>query len=100
MSFATATNGGTTPPTVNADGETIGTTNNTLQNNRYKVEKKETELIFTVLKDYSNLPTGESRSDILVLQAKNLTLRIRLDQLDLSPDDWGDGGNIDSELGE
>lgn len=100
MSFATATNGDTTPPTVNADGETVGTTNNTLQNNRYKVEKKETELIFTVLKDYSNLPTGESRSDILVLQAKNLTLRIRLDQLDQSPDDWGDGGNIDSELGE
>lgn len=99
ISFATGANGSTAPPTV-VDGVTVGTTNNTLQNSRYKVEKTETELIFTVLKDYSSLPVGESRSDILVLQAKNLTLRIRLEQFDNSPDDWGDGGNIDSELGE
>lgn len=100
MSFATAVNGATTPPTANTGGETVGTTNSTLQNSRYKVEKTNTQLIFTVLKDYSSLPAGESREDVLVLQAKNLTLRIRLDQLDLSPDDWGNGGNQDTNFGE
>ncbi|MFV0325159.1 MAG: fimbrial protein [Bacteroides xylanisolvens] len=98
MNFATAVNGATTPSTVNAKGETVPTTSNTLQNSRYKVEKKETELIITALKDFKDLPAGESRSDILVLQAKNLTLRVNLNQLDISPDDWGDGGNIDSGL--
>ena len=100
MSFATAVNGATTPSTVNAGGETVGTTNNTLQNNRYKVEKTDTKLIFTVLKDFSNLPTGESRNDIFVLQANNLTLRIYLSQLDISSDDWGNGGNQDTNFGE
>lgn len=100
MSFATAENGATTPPTVNPGGETVGTTNNTLQNSRYKVEKTDTKLIFTVLKDFSNLPSGESRNDIFVLQAKNLTLRIHLSQLDISSDDWGNGGNQDTNFGE
>ena len=100
MSFATAENGVTTPPTVNPGGETVGTTNNTLQNSRYKVEKTNTKLIFTVLKDFSNLPSGESRNDIFVLQAKNLTLRIHLSQLDISSDDWGNGGNQDTNFGE
>lgn len=98
MSFATDANGATTPPTVDSNGATAPTTNSTLQNSRYKVEKRKTELIITVLRDFSDLPDKESRSDVLVLQAKNLTLRINLNQLDISPDDWGDGGNIDSDL--
>lgn len=69
-------------------------------NERYKVEKAGDgeSLIFTVLKDYD---AGESEVEVeLLLKAKGLTIHYKIIQKDESPDDWGNGGEQEAELGE
>lgn len=86
--------------------ETNGTTNttvaNTISNNRYKIEKAADgkSLIFTVLKAYKDMATGESRDETLVLKARDLEITYRITQEDKSPDDWGNGGDLNTDLGE
>ena len=86
---------------------TSGESLKTIANDRYKIEIKRTAanptealLSVTVLKDYSVLgDPPASRDEILVIKVKNLEVHINITQVDKSPDDWGSGGEIDSELG-
>lgn len=101
LSFKTTVNGATVPVTVATDGTVTPTANATLSNNRYKIEKSSDgkSLVFTVLKAYSNLQTGESREETMILKAKELEITYHITQKDTSPDDWGNGGDQDTELG-
>lgn len=101
MSFKTDANGVTSPVTVADDGKVTPTQEASLSNNRYKVEKSADglSLKFTALKAYSDLPTGESRNDTLILKANELEITYRITQVDKSPDDWGNGGENNSEVG-
>lgn len=100
MSFKTDANGATTPVTV-TDGKVTPTQEASLSNNRYKVEKSADglSLKFTALKAYSDLPTGESLDETLIVKANELEIMYRITQVDKSPDDWGNGGENNSEVG-
>lgn len=94
MSFADAHNGATTPALT-------PTTAETLENGRYRIVKTADRLTVTVLKSYDDVLTGdETRDDVLRIRVKNLTISINLAQLDQSPDDWGGGGEQDTDLGK
>lgn len=103
MYFKDVKNGVTTPQTWFTDKQGKdsigGTTGTTLSNSRYKVTKERNKILVQVLKKYSDLPVGESRSDILVIAAKNLRVYIYINQVDKSPDDWGNGGEDGSDVG-
>lgn len=103
MYFKDVKNGVTTPKTWFTDKQGKdsigGTTGTTLSNSRYKVTKERNKILVQVLKKYSDLPVGESRSDILVIAAKNLRVYIYINQVDKSPDDWGNGGEDGSDVG-
>lgn len=103
MYFKDVKNGKTTPQTWFTDKQGKdsigGTTGATLSNSRYKVTKERNKILVQVLKKYSDLPAGESRSDILVIAAKNLRVYIYINQVDKSPDDWGNGGEDGSDVG-
>ena len=90
MSFKDGTNG---PATLSGTGNTI------LSNNRYRVEKKDDALIFTALKAYNVLDTGESLTETFIIKAKELQITYTITQADSSPDDWGNGGGTNTDLG-
>lgn len=73
---------------------------NALYNNRYKVEKATDgkSLTFTVLKAYNDLAAGGSLDETLILKAKELKITYRITQVDKSPDDWGNGGDMNTDL--
>ena len=107
MYFKDANNGETTPKTWFKDksgNDSIdATAGATLQNSRYKVTKTDDKITVEVLKKYSDLlpaPSTESREDVLVLMVKNLRIYIHISQADKSPDDWGNGGDLNTDLGE
>lgn len=58
----------------------------------------------TALKGYRDnagimaAPPTEAYDEVLYIKIKNLTVRINLSQADQSPDDWGNGGDQDTEL--
>lgn len=107
MYFKDTDNGVTTPQTwfkdkLNTDSidATKGTT---LANSRYKVTKAADKITVEVLKAYSDLPPApstESRDDVLVLMVRNLRIYINITQEDKSLDDWGNGGDLDTDLGK
>lgn len=92
MSFATANNG---TPVLSADG-------NTLTNDRYRVEKTADgkSLTFTSLKTYNDVTSPQTLDETLYLKVRNLKITYRITQADSSPDDWGNGGDLDWEKGE
>ena len=107
MYFKDTNNGVTTPKTWFKDksgNDSIdATASATLQNSRYKVTKAADKVTVEVLKKYSDLPptpSTESREDVLVLMVKNLRIYINITQVDKSLDDWGNGGDLDTDLGE
>ena len=107
MYFKDTNNRETTPKTWFKDksgNDSIdATAGATLQNSRYKVTKTDDKITVEVLKKYSDLPPApstESRDDVLVLMVKNLRIYIRITQADKSPDDWGNGGDLNTDLGE
>ena len=107
MYFKDANNGVTIPKTWfkdKAGNDSIDATAGiTLQNSRYKVTKAADKITVEVLKAYSDLPptpSTESREDVLVLMVKNLRIYINITQVDKSLDDWGNGGDLDTDLGE
>ena len=107
MYFKDTNNGVTTPKTWFKDksgNDSIdATTAGTLQNSRYKVTKAANKITVEVLKKYRDLPPApstESREDVLVLMVKNLRIYINITQVDKSLDDWGNGGDLDTDLGE
>ena len=107
MYFKDNNNGATTPQTWFKDksgNDSIdATAGATLQNSRYKVTKAADKITVEVLKKYSDLPPApstESRDDVLVLMVKNLRIYIHITQADKSPDDWGNGGDLNTDLGE
>lgn len=75
------------------NGATAATTGNTMQNNRFKVEKAASKLTFTALRAYGDgLAAGESYNDTLIVKAQRLELKIAINQLNSQLDDWIDGG--------
>lgn len=107
MYFKDTNNGVTTPKTWFKDksgNDSIdATAGATLQNSRYKVTKTADKITVEVLKKYSDLPSApstESREDVLVLMVKNLRIYIHITQVDKSLDDWGNGGDLNTDLGE
>lgn len=107
MYFKDTNNGVTTPKTWFKDksgNDSIdATTAGTLQNSRYKVTKAANKITVEVLKKYRDLPPApstESREDVLVLMVKNLRIYINITQVDKSLDDWGNGGDLNTDLGE
>lgn len=104
MYFEDTQNGITTPQTWFKDKQNqdsiVATTGNTLQNSRYKVTKAANKITVKVLKKYGDLPAGESREDVLILKVKNLRVYIYIKQTDTSQDDWGNGGDLDTDIGE
>lgn len=44
-------------------------------------------------------PPTEAYDDVLYIKIKNLKVGINLSQADRSPDDWGSGGDLDTEVG-
>lgn len=104
LSFGFDNNGVTVPVKI-VNGAMTGV----IENDRYKVEVKLTSevpntkatLSVTVKHDYSDAPvTPASRNEKLVIKVKNLNVNINITQLDISPDDWGNGGNQDTNFGE
>lgn len=92
MSFATGHNG---TATTSADGHTLA-------NDRYQVKKAAdgTSLTFTSLKNYGNVTAPETTNETLFLKVRNMNITYRITQTDSSPDDWGNGGDLESDLGE
>lgn len=102
MCFGSTANGVTDPVTVDAaTGKVTPTQASVLKNARYQVEKAADgkSLTFTVLKAYNALATGENRNETLILKAKELQITYNITQADSSPDDWGNGGNLDGGVG-
>lgn len=87
MSFDTANNG---TPVLSADG-------NTLSNDRYRVEKAADgkSLTFTSLKIYNDVTSPQTLDETLYLKVRNLKITYRITQADSSPDDWGNGGDLE-----
>lgn len=107
MYFKDTNNGVTTPKTWFKDklnNDSIDAAKGTtLANSRYKVTKAADKITVEVLKAYSDLPPAsstESRDDVLVLMVRNLRIYINITQEDKSLDDWGNGGDLDTDLGE
>lgn len=92
LSFKTETNG---TATLAADGFTI-------ENSRYRVAKSVDgkSLVFTALKAYDDLPTGQSRDETLLIKVRELNITYIISQIPHSSDDWGNGGDLDTDLGE
>lgn len=92
MSFETETNG----TAVTANGGYI------ISNDRYKVEKANDgkSLVFTVLKAYADLTGGESRQEVLKVKARELNIVYNITQVDKASEDWGNGGDLPTELGK
>lgn len=91
MSFATENNGASV---LSSDG-------NTLVNSRYRVEKAfdGKSLTFTALKAYDDVASSETPAETLILKVRNLNITYRITQEDGSPDDWGNGGESETDLG-
>ena len=112
MYFKDTHNGVTTPQTWFKDKQgmdSIAPTDTltfTLRNARYEVTKTEKKITVKALKAYSDFPkpeedptSTETRDDVLILKVKNLYVNIFITQADKSSDDWGNGGDKDTELG-
>lgn len=115
MYFKDVHNGKTTPETWFKDehgkDSVVPTdeTTFTLSNTRYEVTKAADRITVKALKAYKDLPvpdagadpaTTETRDDVLILKVKNLYISLFITQVDKSPDDWGNGGDQDTELGK
>lgn len=103
LSFKTDNNGSAAPVQI-GDGD--GTA--TIENDRYKIELNRTAdaphakatLSVTAKLPYSDAPIAPaSRDEVLVIKVKNLRVFINITQKDKSPDDWGNGGENNSEVG-
>lgn len=103
LSFGSDNNGTVSPVKI----PNVATTA-TIENDRYKIEitrisespNTKALLSVTTKQDYSDVPVPPaSRDEVLVIKVKNLNVRINITQIDKSLDDWGNGGEIDSELG-
>lgn len=82
-----------------------------IENSRYKVEltadtkHKILKMTVTAKKAYSDnalitaTPATEAYADALYVTIKNLKVTYRLNQVDKSPDDWGNGGTDGGDLG-
>lgn len=86
-----------------------------IRNNRYRADVTALSpvkpgvnpftLKVTALKAYSDNagilagPPTEAYDDVLYIKIKNLTVGINLSQADRSPDDWGNGGDQEAEVG-
>lgn len=93
---------------------THGATALTISNARYKVDitaltpvkanVNPFTLKVTALKGYRDnagiitAPPTEAYDDVLYIKIRNLTVGINLSQADKSPDDWGNGGDQDTDL--
>ena len=108
--------------TVNGNGAvaqvtgTHGAQTLTISNTRYRAEVTALSpvkpgvnpftLKVTALKAYGDnagitaSPPTEAYDDVLYIKIKNLTVGINLSQADRSPDDWGNGGDLDTEVGK
>lgn len=102
LEFNTNNNGTTLPVQV-----TEGASTATIENNRYKItlnhitnipHTKATLSVMTKL-PYSNIPIAPaSRDEVLVIKVKNLRVNFNVTQIDRSPDDWGNGGDLNTDL--
>lgn len=104
LNFQTDHNGAATPVQI-ADGVTVAT----MENDRYKVELNRTAdvphtkvtLSVTAKQAYNSIPVPPaSRDEVLVIKVKNLQVYIHITQTDHSPDDWGNGGDLNVGMGE
>lgn len=110
---ASTVNGNSTVTEVKG---TNGVNTLSISNTRYKVDVTALTSVkadvypftlkVTALKAYSNnvgilvSPPTEAYDDVLYIKIKNLTVGINLSQADQSPDDWGSGGDLDTEVGK
>ena len=103
LSFDTDNNGTVTPVQI-ADGATTAT----IENNRYKIELNRTAeapntkatLSVTAKQAYDSAPASPASLDeVLVIKVRNLRIHINITQVNKSPDDWGSGGEQDTDLG-
>lgn len=106
MYFKDTHNGVTTPQTWYKDKQgtdsVAPTLETVLKNSRYEVTKSGTKITVKALKAYKDLPeapTDETRDDVLIIKVKNLYISLYITQEDKSPDDWGNGGSGNSEVG-
>lgn len=104
LDFDTDKNGAT-PPVQIADGAIAAT----IENDRYKIELNRTAetphtkatFSVTAKQAYNSIPTPPaSRDEVLVIKVKNLRVYIHITQADKSPDDWGNGGDLNTDFGE
>lgn len=81
----------------------------TIENDRYKIELNRTAetphtkatFSVTAKQAYNSIPTPPaSRDEVLVIKVKNLRVYIHITQADKSPDDWGNGGDLNTDFGE
>lgn len=102
LSFASDNNGVTAPVRI-PQGAATGS----IENDRYRIEINRTSetphtkasVSVTAKQDYKDVPVPPaSRDEVLVIKVKNLNVRINITQADQSTDDWGNGGEIDSEV--
>lgn len=95
MGFESTENG-----TISPVKTTTTSTMITISNNRFDVLLTKNKLSIRAHKDYSDLngDTAPSHTDVLYIRVKNLTVKFNIEQVDRSPDDWGDGGNTDESL--
>lgn len=93
MGFETTQNG--TPTAVKT---TTTSDNLVISNNRFDVKLTESKLSVKAKKDYTNTTDAPSRTDVLYIRVKNLTVKFNIEQVDRSPGDWGDGGNKEETL--
>ncbi|MCD8184193.1 MAG: hypothetical protein LUE99_15165 [Bacteroides sp.] len=99
MSFGNDDNG--TAKYFKDDGATELTeaTASIIRNGRYQIQKASDgkSLVFTALGEYS--ATSLENKETLILKANQLEITYNITQVDSSPDDWGNGGNITNDLG-
>lgn len=110
MYFNDTHNGKTTPETWFKDisgNDSIAPTKAgtfTLSNSRYEVTKSKTKITVKALKAYKDMPVDpastENHNDILILKVKNLYVNLFITQVDKSADDWGNGGDQETDLGK
>ncbi|MCD7933696.1 MAG: hypothetical protein LUH15_21465 [Tannerellaceae bacterium] len=76
-----------------------------IRNDRFEVEMlfdqngKVEGLLFTALQEY-NTTDIQSNLDILVISSNRMKLEIKIEQINESPTQWIDGGNIPVDVGE
>ncbi|MCD8184196.1 MAG: hypothetical protein LUE99_15180 [Bacteroides sp.] len=71
-----------------------------LANAYYSVAKTASTLTFTALKAYSAvIADGKLPEETFTLKAGRLEMEYKITQLDVSPNDWSNGGNLNNDFG-